>query len=344
MPRRGVDHAAGLATAARAGTATIVASVGSLTCGEFSDPHRPPAPVRHLLDAPANNSTVAVPFTVRGWAINRSAAADRIDAVHVRVPANGGAPIFLGAATTAVRVTSARFTAPSSPLRIHVERRRAAAGTYTVTVRSQRDHCTFDAARTTITVTAPSATALYVIAGATGRHSAFEVVGWAADLGAPSGTGVDAIQFYVQPNGTPAPGTFVGAGTYGIARGDVGAILGPQFTNVGFHFTITGMGPGSGVINAYAHSTVTGGFSIVKTVPFSVNANQLMSIDLPSPESTVTGPDITIAGWAIDRSTASGSGVDAWHVYAYPNPGSGQAPVFVGIAAVGFARSDVAAQ
>jgi hypothetical protein len=68
-----------------------------------------------------------------------------------------------------------------------------------------------------------------------------------------------------------------------------------------------------------------------------------MSIDLPSPESTVTGPTMQIAGWAIDRATGAGTGVDALHIYAFPNPGSGQPAIFLGVATLGFVRSDVAA-
>lgn len=63
--------------------------------------------------------------------------------------------------------------------------------------------------------------------------SAFEVGGWALDAGAPSGTGVDGVQFYIQPQGAPAPGVFMGTGSYGGSRPDVGALFGSRFTNTG---------------------------------------------------------------------------------------------------------------
>jgi hypothetical protein len=135
---------------------------------------------------------------------------------------------------------------------------------------------------------------------------------------------------------------YVGSGTYGGTRADVGAIFGSQFTSSGIHFTITGMGPGNYVLGAFAHSTVSNTFSAVTMVPITVNANALMSIDLPAPEATVTSRNFTVAGWAIDRSAPAGTGVDALHLYTYPNPGSGEAPVFLGIATTGIARSDVA--
>jgi len=59
-------------------------------------------------------------------------------------------------------------------------------------------------------------------------------------------------------------------------------------------------------------------------------------------KSTVSAPSFTVAGWAIDRLAAAGTGVDTLHVYAYRNPGSGEAAIFLGVATVGFARSDVA--
>ena len=74
--------------------------------------------------------------------------------------------------------------------------------------------------------------------------SAFEVGGWAIDTGAPTGTGVDAVQFYVFPNAGAAPGVFIGQGSYGWRAPDVGAAFGSRFTNSGYHFTITGLGPG----------------------------------------------------------------------------------------------------
>jgi hypothetical protein len=177
--------------------------------------------------------------------------------------------------------------------------------------------------------------------------SSFEVGGWAVDLGAPTGTGVDAVQFYVFPNNGASPGVFMGWGTYGLARPDVGAFFGSsQFTNSGFHFTITGLGPGAYVLGAYGRSTVTGGYTLAKTIHFTVNANQLMAVSPPAAEATISGNIFAVDGWSIDRSVEStgisGSGVDTLHVYAYPNPGSGAPPIFVGVATYGLSRPDVA--
>ena len=303
------------------------------------------------LDSPANGSSTGRPFVVAGWALNRAAPAGTgVDGVHVYAFPAEGAPIFLavaayGSARPDVgavfgeQFTNSGFAATAGAS--------LAPGTYTIVAFAHTIGTgTFDAAAVaTVTVTGPVSTPFIAVDTPADNQvvtSAFEVAGWAIDAGAPSGTGVDAVQFFVQPAGTPAPGVFVGAGTYGIARDDVGAALGARYTNSGFHFTITGLGPGDYTLGVYARSTVTGSFSIARTVPFSINANQLMSIDLPSPESTVSAATFTVAGWAIDRSASSGTGVDTLHVYAYRNPGSGEAPTFLGVATVGFARSDVA--
>ena len=45
---------------------------------------------------------------------------------------------------------------------------------------------------------------------------------------------------------------------------------------------------------------------------------------------------------ALRQRGVDATGIDMLHVYAYPNPGSGQAPIFLGIATPGVARSDVA--
>jgi len=177
--------------------------------------------------------------------------------------------------------------------------------------------------------------------------SAFEVGGWALDQAAASGTGVDAIQFYIFPNAGADPGVFIGAGKVGISRPDVAAIFGSQFINSGFHYTITGMSPGQFVLGVYAHSTVTNSFSIVKTVPFSVNATALMGIDVPRPEEVIAASSFGVSGWSMDRNveaqSPTGTGVDIIHVYAFRNPGSGEPAIFLGVATMGTFRPDVAA-
>jgi hypothetical protein len=63
-------------------------------------------------------------------------------------------------------------------------------------------------------------------------------------------------------------------------------------------------------------------------------------IDTPREQQDVAQP-FTLAGWAADRDAASGNGITALHVWAYPLGGG--APVFLGTAARGGTRPDVAA-
>ena len=68
-----------------------------------------------------------------------------------------------------------------------------------------------------------------------------------------------------------------------------------------------------------------------------------MHVDLPASNGTATLPFV-VAGWAIDRGASSGVGVDAVHVYAFPNSnGTFGAGTMLGAATLGIARPDVAA-
>jgi len=94
------------------------------------------------------------------------------------------------------------------------------------------------------------------------------VGGWAVDTAAASGAGVDAIHVWAYPTSGAAP-VFVGAGTVGGARPDIGAWLGPQFGHAGF--TVTGtLAPGTYTLVVFAHSAVTGTFNNVQVITIRV--------------------------------------------------------------------------
>lgn len=65
-----------------------------------------------------------------------------------------------------------------------------------------------------------------------------------------------------------------------------------------------------------------------------------VTIDTPAANAAVGG-SFAIAGWAIDLDDRVGTGIDTLHVWAYPAGGGD--PIFVGAAAYGGARPDVAA-
>jgi hypothetical protein len=168
----------------------------------------------------------------------------------------------------------------------------------------------------------------------------FAITGWAIDAGAAADSGVDAVHVWAYPNpgSTEAP-LFLGAASYGWARGDVAGIYGTQFAASGFGLAVSGLAPGRYQIAVFAHSRITGTFNDARAVTVTITGQPpRMSIDVPG--ATVSTAFV-VAGWAIDPNTASGSGVDAIHVWAFP--ASGAAARFVGVAAIGSPRPDVAA-
>ena len=107
------------------------------------------------------------------------------------------------------------------------------------------------------------------------------------------------------------------------------------------------------VIDAQPSNSVSARGTTVWIAGQTVNITQtqpFMYIDLPVAAAHVTQP-FALSGWAIDIDGSSwgffslmpnpGPGVDVVQVWAYPNPGSGAAPIFVGSASYGTARPDV---
>jgi hypothetical protein len=173
-------------------------------------------------------------------------------------------------------------------------------------------------------------------------QAGFAVAGWAADLGAASGPGVDAIHVWAYPVTGAAP-FFVGAGAIGGTRGDVAAAFGkPGMATSGFSLTISDIAPGTYDLAVFARSTIAGTFNNAQVVRVNVQSRAtrpMMVVDVPSTGTTVSGK-FQVAGWAVDFASPSGPGVDTVHVWAYPT--SGAAPIFMGAATMNVSRPDVA--
>jgi hypothetical protein len=171
----------------------------------------------------------------------------------------------------------------------------------------------------------------------------FVVAGWALDLGATVGTGIDQVDVWAYPNpGSGAAAVFLGTATYGVSRQDLVPYVGAQFAASGYSLQVRNVAAGTYDLAVFAHSAVAGTYNAVKTARVSVVAAgslPQMVVDAPGKSATVP-TTFTIGGWALDRGAASGAGVNAVHVWAYPL--NGGAPVFVGAAATGGARPDVA--
>jgi hypothetical protein len=82
-------------------------------------------------------------------------------------------------------------------------------------------------------------------------------------------------------------------------------------------------------VRAYTPTTTSAYSTEVSTTITIVPSQATLNIDGPVLDSIQNG-DMLISGWAVDKASTAGTGIDAIHVYAYPNPGSGAAPVFLG--------------
>jgi subtilisin len=298
------------------------------------------------LDAPASGAMLPTSFNVAGWAIDRAAGSGTgVDAVHVYATPAGGTQTFLGAAKYGGErgdvgdVFGSRFENSGFWLTVTG----LLPGTYEIATHARSTVTgAFNTTRSaTVTVSGPLSNPIASIDGPANGATvgrSFAVAGWAIDREAPSGTGVDAIHVYAFPTrGSP---TFLGVGSYGGARPDVGGVFGSQFTNSGYALTVnSSLTAGDYELAVYFRSTITGAFaSAVQTITVREPGDPRMSLDTPSNGASASQPFL-LAGWAIDRDAPAGTGVDALHVWAFPADGS--PAIFLGTPEYGFARPDV---
>ena len=96
------------------------------------------------------------------------------------------------------------------------------------------------------------------------------VAGWAADLDAQDGTGIDTIHVWAYPvQGGPSRGSnpiFVGVADLGGERPDVAAIYGQRYLKSGYGLTIRGLPAGQYDLAVFAYSAVKARFLPAKTV------------------------------------------------------------------------------
>ena len=100
-------------------------------------------------------------------------------------------------------------------------------------------------------------------------HQPFVLAGWAADLDAVVGTGIDTLHVWAYPATGGAP-VFLGTPALGGARPDVAAIHGDQFTESGFGLTPQGLIPGTYDLAVFPWSNVSGAFAPPKMVHVTV--------------------------------------------------------------------------
>jgi hypothetical protein len=177
----------------------------------------------------------------------------------------------------------------------------------------------------------------------------FQILGYAIDLDAPIGTGVDTVHVWAFPDdGGPVDwdrGAFMGVASYGATRTDISALYGPQFEPSGFTLTSYMLLPsGNYIFTAYAHSTVSGTFNNSDSVPVDVEPVAYVRIEQPAP-GFLLGPQFRVSGWAIDTGVAGSAGIEEVHVWAFPNDGtpvSFTTGTFLGLATDEMSRPDIA--
>ena len=227
------------------------------------------------LEAPVNGARLREPFLVGGWALDPDAGAGAgIDQLQVwAIPFAGGLPIFVGTPGTGVARpdVAAIYGSPGQTAGFGLIASRIAPGRYYLVafgrVIASGNFGALDYVDVTIeggglvAIESPLANATIA--------PPFIVRGFALDGAATSGTGVSGLLAYAFPVAGGSP-ISLGVPTYGIARPDVAAIVGPQFQNSGFSLTVPALAPGAYDVAIISRSTVTGTYSAAHVIRLTV--------------------------------------------------------------------------
>jgi hypothetical protein len=310
-----------------------------------------------VVDRPGAGSILPSDLFLSGWSIDlASTSGTGVDAVHVYAypnPGSGAAPVFLGVASYGgsrpdvgaaygARYTNSGFSLPVANL---------APGTYDLTFYGRSTvsgtFTVIQTRRVTISVAPPvtgGAAAIGLPAMNARVRTWLSIGGWAIDVRSTSGPGIDRVQVWAYPNpGTGQAPVFLGNAQYGISRPDVATAFGnSRYRNSGFYMDVMSMPAGVWDIVILARRATTGAFEVARVTRITIDPALLISIDTPADGAT-SASSFVLRGWALDRRSTNDEGIDTLHVYAYPNPGSGAPPFWVGAVAPGTARQDVAA-
>jgi hypothetical protein len=104
---------------------------------------------------------------------------------------------------------------------------------------------------------------------------------------------------------------------------------------------MSGLTPGTYDIHVWTHSVSTDVWNLWPRSVTVVSAPEHV-LETPTLNQAVAQP-FTVSGYAIDAAGPTGTGVDAVHVWAYHNVGSGSAAYMIDASIYGDARPDVAA-
>jgi hypothetical protein len=230
------------------------------------------------VDSPGMNTQVAgSAFLISGWAIDQGATAGTgVDGIDVwAFPVGVSTSTLVGSATYGIAradvagFVGAQFTNCGFTLVGSI----ATPGTYDVWVYA---HSTVTGTWNNVkivrvTVTAPASNPrIWLDVPSVNQTTSqnLTVAGWAIDLGATTGTGVDAVHVYAYP--TSGSAILIGVANYGSARQDIANYAGAsRFAPSGFTLTGT-LPPGDYTIVAFMHSTVANAFNQVAVAAIKV--------------------------------------------------------------------------
>jgi hypothetical protein len=269
------------------------------------------------IDGPSNGSTVSGAITVSGWAIDNAAmVGTAIGSVKVKVDTT--APVTAAYGVSRPDVCGAFPGRPGCPnvgYAFALNTAGWSAGPHVITVSATDSDGTGEAGLASVTVTTPvSATAPTVVidtpvAGAT-VGGAVTIAGWALDNASNIGSAIGSVKVLVD-------GAVVGNAAYGLSRPDVcNAYPGrPGCPNVGYTFTLNSgtLTLGSHTITVKATDSDGTPDAGVASATVTVNtAPATVWIDQPV-AGTVSGT-VTIAGWAINNTSAVGTAISGVQV------------------------------
>ncbi len=314
---------------------------------------------RMAIDTPRSSQLLPPDFLFSGWAADLGATGNSgIDAVHVYAypnPGSGAPPIFLGpaaygsargdvAAVFGSRTMNSGYSLPVAAL---------APGTYDLVAYAHSTVANaFNIAQAVRVRVLPTAAPPYggtmLSIDVPGPNApitgALFVGGWALDLRSKTGTGVSRVDLWAYPSpGSGRMPIFLGTAQYGVPRPDVGGVFGARFTPSGYGATIANLSAGTYDIVAMALSKTTGGWDTSRVRRITVAPSVALMVDTPRPNAIEPAGGFTIQGWVLDFHSTTNTGIDAVHVWAYKNPGSGTPPTFAGSATMNVSRPDVGA-
>jgi hypothetical protein len=233
-----------------------------------------------------------VPFQVSGWAVDRDNPNDPgLDELHVWAFPDNGTAISFSTGTYLGRTTVGLSRPDVATLLGNPNWENCG---YVVDVNPAimpGDYILGVFARSTTTGTFDGMHEIKIAVAATGTpnplmevdqptngstvSTPFLVNGFAIDLGAHMGPGVDSVHVWAFPEGSFLDwgvGTWLGAANLGISRSDVEALYGAQFEPSGFELNATTPLPsGNYTLSIFARSTITGTFNNRVDVNVTIN-------------------------------------------------------------------------